>query len=211
MAVAIPSSATLDASARFEAELWESHVADLRQQLRGAGLSTAGRKAQLVERILYATDWAEHDMGDASAAESEPEPEPEAVGRGSRASDDNINREWCLDGGQQVGSGVGTIVAALSAWLIVATAFYTEYYGCKLRVCVCVCVLAGVGLTSTQHSFTSEVYPSSSGHKTQSCRCAIGVRSIRESCSLHCACLFNLAGTVAESFYYAVDSGLSIG
>jgi hypothetical protein len=126
MAVAIPSSATLDASARFEAELWESHVADLRQQLRGAGLSTAGRKAQLVERILYATDWAEHDMGDASAAESEPEPEPEAVGRGSRASDDNINREsgatctitTLLDGGQQVGSGIGTIVAALSAWLI---------------------------------------------------------------------------------------------
>jgi hypothetical protein len=160
MAVAIPSSATLDASARFEAELWESHVADLRQQLRGAGLSTAGRKAQLVERILYATDWAEHDMGDASAAESEPEPEPEAVGRGSRTeSGATCTISTLLDGGQQVGSGVGTIVAALSAWLIVATAFYTEYYGCKLRARVCVCVLAGVGLTSTQHSFTSEVYP----------------------------------------------------
>jgi hypothetical protein len=162
MAVAIPSSATLDASARFEAELWESHVADLRQQLRGAGLSTAGRKAQLVERILYATDWAEHDMGDASAAESDPEPEPEAVGRGSRTeSGATCTISTLLDGGQQVGSGVGTIVAALSAWLIVATAFYTEYYGCKLRVCVCVCVCVGRSWIDlyTQHSFTSEVYP----------------------------------------------------
>lgn len=114
MAAAIPEGATLDTATALEQELWDTTVAELRLRLSRAGHSTAGRKAELVDRILYTTDWSPLDRN---------------LDGGFDAAED---REQAL-AENAVAESVGKVAIGLSAWIALASAFYTKHYSCEFR------------------------------------------------------------------------------